>query len=57
MVPLGCRRVVAQLAVLDQGVGHVDAKARDAAPVPVAQDLVEGAPDLLVPPVEVGLGG
>ena len=49
--------VVAQLAVLDDRVAHVDPEARDAALVPEAQDRVEGVAHLVVPPVQVGLRG
>src|SRR3954464_15495656 len=56
-VVLGGRWVVAQLAVLDDAVGDIDAKARDAAIHPEARDVVEGLANVLVPPVEVGLVG
>ena len=52
---VGRRRVVAQLAVLDDRVAHVDAEPGDAAVEPEAQDVVERVAHLLVPPVEVGL--
>ncbi len=54
-IVLGGRRVVAQLLVLDHHVAHVDAEARHATVPPEAHDVVELAPDLLVPPVEVRL--
>ena len=55
-VVLGGRRVVAQLLVLDHHVAHVDPEPRHAAVPPEAHDVVELAPHLLVPPVQVGLG-
>ena len=56
-VVVGRRRVVAQLAVLDDHVRDVDAEPGDAAVEPEPQDPVELVADLLVPPVEVGLLG
>ena len=55
VVVLGGGRVVAQVAVLDDRVAHVDAEAGDAAVEPEAQDVVERVADVFVPPVEVGL--
>ena len=54
-VVLGGRRVVAQLLVLDHHVAHVDPEPRHAAVPPEAHDVVELAPHLLVPPVQVRL--
>ena len=51
----GGRRVVPQLRVLDDDVAHVDAEAGHSPVEPEGQDRVEGGPDVLVPPVEVGL--
>ena len=55
MIVRGRHRVVAQLAILDDAMGDVDAPARDPAVEPEAQDLVERLPHLLAPPVQVGL--
>ncbi len=49
------RRVVAQVAVLDDRVADVDPEAGDPAVEPEAQDVVEGLADVVAPPVEVGL--
>jgi hypothetical protein len=55
VVVLGCRRVVAQLPVLDQRVTDVDSDAREAAVEPEAENAFELGSYLGVPPVEVGL--
>src|SRR5256885_9057987 len=49
--------VVAQFAVLDDGVSDVDAEAGDAAVVPEAVDLIKGIADFGIPPIQVRLLG
>src|SRR6185295_16376761 len=48
-------RIVPEQLVLDQAVRDVDAETVDAAVEPETHDVVDGAADLFVPPVEVGL--
>ena len=55
VVVLGRGGLVAQLAVVDDAVRHVDAEAGDPALEPEAQDVVERVAHLVVPPVQVGL--
>ncbi|MBG9885237.1 hypothetical protein ABE10_01270, partial [Bacillus toyonensis] len=55
-VALGVRRVVGESLRLDEAVRHVHAEAVDAPVEPEAQDGAELRADLLVRPVEVGLG-
>ena len=56
-IVLGGRRVVAQFGVLDHHVADIDAEAGHAAVPPEPHDVLEGAPHVVAPPVEVGLLG
>ena len=51
------RRVVAQLAVVDDRVADVDPEAGDSAREPEPQHVVERLAHVVVPPVEVRLAG
>ena len=55
VVVLGRRRVVPELGVLDDDVGDVNAEPRHTPVGPEAEDVVERAAHLLVPPIEVWL--